>query len=288
MYPKKRQQAPPMAGAVVQGVPQQAQANVMMQPVAQQQMMPPAQAGVVWDGFAVLNACPFIRIKQKMEWLEAITGFETKNEYVILDSQGLQIMKAKEDSDCCSRQCLPGNCRPYNYDIQLNVGAGGNFLHIERPFQCTCCCFNRPELNVYDNNNTILGYISDPWACCDMTFDIFDASRNKVLTVYGACCQIGLFCPCPFGSCARVEFAIKDARTNADVGSITKTFRTANFFAASDADNYEINFEHVTHPQWKAMVVALAIFLDMNYFEKGGQQQRDDSALGQLGHLANA
>lgn len=56
-----------------------------------------------------LSRSNFAYIKQKIELLEIMTKFETKNRYNIFiknpDDTVLFLYKAKEDSGCCSRQC---------------------------------------------------------------------------------------------------------------------------------------------------------------------------------------
>ena len=51
-------------------------------------------------------------VKQKVEMLEAFTGFETKNKYTVKNSMGQDVYKAKEDTDCCTRN-ICGPQRPY-------------------------------------------------------------------------------------------------------------------------------------------------------------------------------
>jgi len=239
------------------------------------------------DGFAILNQTTNIKIKQKFEMLEALTGWETENEYKVYDDKGKKIFKIKEKSDALSRQLCGSGCRPYDYKIKCETGAMKDleFLHASREFACTVCCFNRPEMVVtVPSTGARLGVMTDPWACCDMTFNLYDGSEAKklVLQVIGSCCQCGLFCKCPCGPCESINFDIKDAHTGEVVGEIKNSFTMANMTAMSDADNYEINFGQIVDPRWKAMVMVLAIFLDMRYFEQSGSEQRDNSAMGQM------
>jgi hypothetical protein len=246
-------------------------------PPQQPMMMPVAHGAYMGDGYSILNSLDQIKIKQKFEVLEALTGFETQNEYNILDKNGVKLFKAKEESDCLQRQCLPGDCRAFEYYITHHVGplAGQPFLHIVREFQCTMCCANRPVLNVYDAvTKECLGSIRDPWALCDMTFDIMDAAGQEIIKVDGSCCQLGLFCQCPCGPCENVEFDIKDTKSGELVGGVDKTFTLANLVSFADNDNYKVTFGKVKNPKYKAMLLALAIFIDMRYFEvKGNGQQ---------------
>ena len=75
-------------------------------------------------------------MKQKVEVLEAITGFETKNKYKILNSMGQEVYKAKEKSGCCARQCC-GPIRPFG--MEITDAHGNEVIHLERPLACTSC-----------------------------------------------------------------------------------------------------------------------------------------------------
>uniref|UniRef100_A0A1I8FDQ6 Phospholipid scramblase n=1 Tax=Macrostomum lignano TaxID=282301 RepID=A0A1I8FDQ6_9PLAT len=57
------------------------------------------------------------KVKQQVEMLEALTGFETNNKYDIKDSEGKKVYKAKEHSGVCSRMCL-GSQRPFRIEIE--------------------------------------------------------------------------------------------------------------------------------------------------------------------------
>ena len=75
-------------------------------------------------------------VKQKVEVLELMTGFETQNKYKILNSMGQEVYKAKEESNCCARQCC-GPIRPFGMEIKDNHG--NEVIHLERPLACTSC-----------------------------------------------------------------------------------------------------------------------------------------------------
>ena len=75
-------------------------------------------------------------VKQKVEVLEVITGFETKNQYKILNSLGQEVYKAKESSNCCARQ-ICGPVRPFSMKIKDNHG--NEVIRLERPLACTSC-----------------------------------------------------------------------------------------------------------------------------------------------------
>ena len=63
-------------------------------------------------GLEYLTQIDQLIVKQKVELLEAFTGFETKNKYTIKNTMGQDVYKAKEDTDCCTRMCC-GPARPF-------------------------------------------------------------------------------------------------------------------------------------------------------------------------------
>ena len=77
-------------------------------------------------------------IKQKVEILEAVIGFETQNKYTVFNSMGQQVFKAKEDTNCINRQCC-GPARPF--DMKLTDNHGNEVIHLDRPLRCSTCCF---------------------------------------------------------------------------------------------------------------------------------------------------
>ena len=64
------------------------------------------------NGLDKLGSLPAVYIKQKFELLEALSGCETENKYIVYsaDSQGekkkIPIFKCREKSGCFSRNCL--------------------------------------------------------------------------------------------------------------------------------------------------------------------------------------
>eukprot|EP00421_Protoceratium_reticulatum_P073145 CAMPEP_0168407218 /NCGR_PEP_ID=MMETSP0228-20121227/26049_1 /TAXON_ID=133427 /ORGANISM="Protoceratium reticulatum, Strain CCCM 535 (=CCMP 1889)" /LENGTH=64 /DNA_ID=CAMNT_0008420881 /DNA_START=6 /DNA_END=197 /DNA_ORIENTATION=- len=61
-------------------------------------------------------------------------------------------------------------------------------FNMKRDFTCTCCCFNRPVVEMTDvASGQKIGSIQDPWACCDLTFSVRDPSDTTVLKANGGC-----------------------------------------------------------------------------------------------------
>lgn len=227
-----------------------------------------------------------VEIREKASLIEAITAamgqeVEMANKYRIFSEGGEEeLYFAVEETSCCARQmkqCAP-DCAPWNVSILYTKdGNSTPAFKLTRGFTCTYLCCNRPKVDLIDvTTDTKLGSMVDPYACCDMTFKILDAEDNKILKANGGCCQPGLICPLPCGPCAEVNFPVTTV-DGAEVGHIKKKVPgCCTFFFASDVDNYMVDFEGVTNPSHKMLLMGLAIFMDFRYFndnkndDKGG------------------
>ena len=87
-------------------------------------------------GLEYLAQLDQLLVKQKVEVLEVMTGFETANKYKVLNSLGQEIYKAKEQSNCCARNCC-GASR--SFGMELKDAMGNEVIHLERPLRCTSC-----------------------------------------------------------------------------------------------------------------------------------------------------
>ena len=126
------------------------------QPMA---MMQPAN---VPPGLEYLLQVDNLIVKQKVEWLEAFLGCETKNKYKILSPNGQQIYEAEEETDCCTRNFCGVN-RPF--ELEIRDSQGNELIHLYRPFRCKSCwfpCFLQ-VLEVYSPPGTLVGTVEQEW-----------------------------------------------------------------------------------------------------------------------------
>lgn len=89
-------------------------------------------------GLEYLTMIDQLLVHQKVELLEALSGFETKNKFTIKNSIGQKVYYAKEDSDCCTRN-MCGPLRPFDMKILDNFQ--NEVIHLNRPLACDSCCF---------------------------------------------------------------------------------------------------------------------------------------------------
>lgn len=286
-------QAPPDAvpgGVFMAQVPMMQQP--MQQPMMQGQMMPPMMQQPMADGYALLNGMGKCEVQEKVLWgevLGAVIGVEVNfgNKYKVFDENKNEVFLIAEQTDCCTMQMKRGCCQDcvgWNADI-INIYGGQrtNFLHMQRDFTLTCCCLNRPVMDLHDvASGNKIGSLRDPFACCDLTFNMMDPEGKDVLAAKGGCCQWGLCCPLPCGPCASVSFELVDIASGDKVGEITKKVPSCcKFLIDSEVDNYQVDFNAVTNPQWKALVMALTVFIDFRYFS----ENQDPAEVGETGIL---
>lgn len=273
------------------------------------------------DPFQLLAGLPSVKIEQKMNMLETATGLigemigvnleiEMANKYVVQTTQGHPLFFAVEQTDFLNRQCM-GDCRAIDIDVvvlgqdpKLQADAAGQFdwsfnpfgkvdlagsqlfVHLHKDCQPTCCCFNRPVIQVtHGRSGQLIGTITDPFACCDMTFSVRDPSDNVVMSATGGCCQLGMICPCPMGPCSEVHFTVNDSKSGDRIGALTKQIPDfMKYIVADDVSNYEVDFGAVAHPEWKAMLVALGLFIDARYFNT--RSDKNENAFEAMNPLA--
>merc|ERR1711936_1037939 len=112
-------------------------------------------------GLQYLSMVDQLLVKQKVEILEVMTGFETANKYKVLNSVGQEVYKAKEDTDCCTRQCC-GPARPFDMNITDNTGM--EVIHLNRPLRCQSSCCGDVDFNVVTMDGQEVGKITKQWS----------------------------------------------------------------------------------------------------------------------------
>jgi len=74
-----------------------------------------------------------------------------------------------------------------------------------------------------------------------------------------------------------VTFRIEDVTTHEHVATITKQVPSAFAWCfAPDLDNYKIDFDKVQAKEWKALLLALTIFMDFRYFNTNRNEQEGE------------
>ncbi len=232
-----------------------------------------------------------VLIKQQVQIIEQITGCESPNRYYVFSQSpqgGMKLLfKCKEYSGCCMRNCCPADSREFNMFIKhinettyYSNDFSNPFVAVNRPFKCTCCCLERPEmLCTYGESKQPLGRIKQPFSCCDPIFSVYDNTGTLKYTIHADCCQCFLVCRNNFcGKLSGVIFNIyNSSNINSNpVGSIIKKVASGAELITS-ADSYQINFPPEASPNDKMLLIIAGLMVDYQFFEESASQNNNNS-----------
>jgi len=224
---------------------------------------PPGQA----MGMTPLNVPPGLHyllevdhlfVKQKVEVMEALFGWEGKNKYKVYNAAGQELYKAKEDTNCCTRQCLGAN-RPF--DLEIEDMQGNELIHLYRPMRCISCWFPccLQEMEICSPPGNVIGSVTQDWSLCEPKYSVRDQDGNVALTIEGPICTTSI--------CGDVEFKVMSPDGTNEVGKISKQWSGLMREGFTDADNFGISFPIDLDVRMKAILLGACFLIDFNYFE---------------------
>jgi hypothetical protein len=233
----------------------------------------------------ILNSIDGAWISEKINLTEAMTGCEMRNKFFISEMKhsqkhGVVLFKATEDSTYCCRNCMQGQQREYNINVD-NMNTNQRAFVGVRKFQCTCFGRNRPFMEVrYVENgqNLYLGKIVHEFNCCDEIFSFYDEKGMLLYTAHTKTCQKGIVCQCPYDDCQRVEFDLYKGEygTNKSPILLKKFGKKGCCEKMTDADNYKFVFPRTGNLQTdfrdRALLLLGMIFINYQLFERKGHQ----------------
>lgn len=217
------------------------------------------------EGLEYLTQVDQLLIHQKVEMLEAFTGFETANKYTIKNSLGQKVYFAVEDTDCCTRNCC-GPVRPF--DMKIMDHNQREVIHLDRPLRCQSCLFPccLQEMEVL-SNHSLLGMVKQNWSICSPSFDVMNEGGNTVLKIEGPVCTWSI--------CGDVTFNVLSADGKHKVGKITKQWTGLLKEAFTDTDNFGVSFPMDLDVKMKATMLGAAFLIDFMFFEKAQNKEGD-------------
>jgi uncharacterized protein YxjI len=186
-------------------------------------------------------------IKQSVERWEAFTGWETANQYTVMDCLGSMIFMAMEESDSVAgflgRTFLKA-ARPFT--IHLLTPSGNPVLTLKRPFR-----FFFHELEVLGPHGEPLGTVRKQFSWLNRRYTVTDAG-GEAYEVHGP-----LFRPWTF----------KIQRNGTECGIITKKWSGLVKEAWTDADNFGVSFPRGTSVRMKSVLLGAVFLIDFVHFE---------------------
>ncbi len=272
-------------GGYVSPYPGQGYTNQPVPPVAPVAPMPVNFAGITYvyvpDPLAELAISTGVLIRQQPQFLEQITGCESPNRYYVFSQSPQAGMKllfmCKELSECCQRNCCSASAREFIMDIKHVANAGAmndnfqnSYVHVNKPFKCTCFCLERPEMTVsFSQGNQLIGKVKQPFTCCDPEFTVYDNAGVARFYIHADCCQCGILCSNNF--CGKMSEALFNIYTDIGmtqpVGSIIKKVASFSEMVTS-ADSYQVNFPATATPNEKLLLIVPGLMIDYQFFEQ--------------------
>lgn len=243
-------------GRVLTKMSQQNQAELDQQTVAEQPQLGHTAPQNVASTLQFLTPLDHLYVKQNVEQLEAISGFETKNNYTIKDAQGRDLCTAREEIDSCARNCW-GRNRPL--ELQVKDMNGREIMLIMRPLDCTSCgfscCLQSTEVEAPPGN--LVGFIEQEFSVLTPTFLL----KNKLG-------ETALRIKSPLLTCGDVEFQVLSGDGATQVGTISKKWSGLAKEALTDAENFSIEFPMDLDVKMKATTLGACFLIDFMFFER--------------------
>ncbi|KNC27167.1 hypothetical protein FF38_13851 [Lucilia cuprina] len=216
-------------------------------------------------GLEYLTSIDQLLVKQKVELLEAFTGFETNNKFSIKNALGQKVYYAVEDNDCCTRN-MCGPARPF--DMKIFDNFRNEVIHVHRPLACSSClfpcCLQSMEVSAPPGN--VVGTIEQEWSLCAPAFRIKNHIGDTVLRIEGPFCT--------FSMCGDVEFNILSL-TGENIGKISKQWSGLAREIFTDADFFGITFPLDLDVRMKAVLLGATFLIDAMFFEKSANIESD-------------
>lgn len=217
-------------------------------------------------GLEYLSTLDQILVHQKVELLEVMTGWETKNKYSVKNSMGQQCYYAFEESETCHRLCC-GSERGFVMHIVDNTNQ--EVLRAVRDFKCCvgCCCCVSGEtcayiIDVQSPVGVSIGRIIQLRSSWKPKYAVQNANHETMLVIEGPCCV------CDGPCCTKdIPFKVFTADGSQQIGAISRQYAGFTQEMFTDATNFGITFPQDLDVKVKAIVLCATFLIDMMFFE---------------------
>ena len=195
-----------------------------------------------------LSSITGLVVSQQKEWGEILTGFETKNRYVILDMSGSRLYLAAEEAGSTLLRWFLKAMRPFT--IAVLTEDGQVVLRIKRPFRFY---FHRAE--VLDSRGQSLGVLERRFSALRRIYSVLDNSGHEIFQLFGPILH-------PW------TFQIRN--NGVEYGKITKKWSGLLKESFTDADKFGVTFPAEWDVKLKALFLGAVFLIDFVHFENKG------------------
>jgi len=193
-------------------------------------------------------------IRQKKEWGEILTGFETKNRYEVSDLLNNPMMEALEEEGSALAvvtRLLLKALRPFTMHLFSPQGTG--LFKLTRPFR-----FYFHELDVCQSDGAPLGKIKRRFAVLRRIYSVIDRNGHEIYELFGPLVH---------------PWTFKIQKGGQELGKITKKWSGLAKETFTDADNFGITFPQGIDLSQKAVLLGAVFLIDFVHFENSGNKR---------------
>ena len=188
-----------------------------------------------------------LMIRQRVERLEAITGFETANRYTVMTPQGEELFYAQEESGTVSRIFLKSH-RPLT--LRISDRSGNDVLVASRSF-----FWFFAHLHVSDPQGRHLGSLRRRFSFPSRKLTVEGPGGQPVAEIRGPLLKPKTF---------------MIYRQDREVARVTKQWSGLMKEAFTDADTFKLELNNLELGKDLApMILAAAFAIDLDFFESG-------------------
>jgi len=196
-----------------------------------------------------LQALDSLAVKQIKEMGEILTGFETKNRYSVISSDGSELYFAEEVGGSFLTRIFLKAARPFT--ITLNDPGKKTVLTLKRPFRWFFY-----ELSVYNSEGTLLGTIKRQFDLLRRVYSIMDAQGQEMFQLFGPILH---------------PWTFRIMKQGEELGKITKKWSGLLKESFTDADNFGVMFPAGIDVSQKAVLLGAVFLIDFAHFENRGR-----------------
>ncbi len=192
-----------------------------------------------------------LMIQQQKEWGEILTGFETKNRYVVRDATGRDLYYAAEEAGSALLRIFLKTLRPFD----LYVASPDNqiIIHVKRPFR-----FYFHRIDVFNGQGQRIGSIEKRFSFLRRIYSVMDRNGREAYRLFGPILH-------PW------TFEIKQG--DRVLGKITKKWSGLLKEGFTDADNFGVTFPSELNVRIKALFMGAVFLIDFVHFENSGNNR---------------
>lgn len=187
-------------------------------------------------------------VSQKKEWGEILSGFETKNKYVVSDEARNRMYYAAEEGGSILLRLFLKALRPFT--LVVLTESNQVVLRIIRPFR-----FYFHQADIVDSQGKSLGVLQKRFSLLRRKYSVLDSSGKEIFQLFGTILR-------PW------TFIIKN--NDVEYGKITKKWSGLLKEGFTDADNFGVVFPKEWDIKLKALFLGAVFLIDFVHFENKG------------------